>query len=299
MCLGHIQQEFQALKTKWLAHKLWKWLKKRYTLQNTTSKWIIIVSIDELTYATCKNMAEYRSKYYTFKASIKEQNITIEDALKIRMLNNLGPTFKTYLTIVNNQMQKDEKLKEDEVLFKAIKEKKTRIKAKHKAFANFASTKSNAKPKKGASKEKKKFVKWPKYKKYGCKHLADQVCKYANEKCDKYHKKGHISHFHDSYIFLNKEKTPEGPATSSSDSKNKVSCVTQVVANTIFETGVTRKIIADLGITQHLIANCELIRDYYDDYPKYQTKSGKVLSSYRKSTLLIPLDNSFLKLSNV
>ena len=38
MCLGHIQQEFQAVKTDWLAHNFWEWLKKRYTLQNTVSK---------------------------------------------------------------------------------------------------------------------------------------------------------------------------------------------------------------------------------------------------------------------
>ena len=52
-------------------------------------------------------MAEYRSKYYALKASIKGQSITIEDALKIRMFNNLGPAFKTYLTVVNDRMQKD------------------------------------------------------------------------------------------------------------------------------------------------------------------------------------------------
>lgn len=144
MCLSHIQQEFQAVKTDWLAHDLWEWLKKRCTLQNTASKWSTITSIDELTYATCKNMAEYRSKYYALKASIKEQIITIEDALKIRMLND--------------RMRKDEKLEEYVVLFKAIEEDETRNKGGHKASANFASTKSNAKPKGGASKEKKEFV---------------------------------------------------------------------------------------------------------------------------------------------
>lgn len=41
------------------------------------------------------------------------------------MLNNLGLTFKIYFTIVNNQMQKDKKLEEDEILFKAIEGKKT------------------------------------------------------------------------------------------------------------------------------------------------------------------------------
>lgn len=70
----------------------------------------------------CKNMPEYRSKYYALKASNKEQNITIEDALKIRMLNSLGAAFKTCLTVVNDQMRKDDKLEEDEALFKAIEE---------------------------------------------------------------------------------------------------------------------------------------------------------------------------------
>lgn len=34
----------------------------------------IIIFTDKLTYVKCKNMAEYRSKYYTFKASLKEQS---------------------------------------------------------------------------------------------------------------------------------------------------------------------------------------------------------------------------------
>lgn len=54
-------------------------------------------------------MAKYCSKYYALKASGKKQNITIKDALKIQMLNNLGSTSKTYLNIVNHQIQKDKK----------------------------------------------------------------------------------------------------------------------------------------------------------------------------------------------
>ena len=67
----------------------------------------------------------------------------------------------------------------------------------------------------------------------------------------------------------------------------------------MFETGVTQKLIADSGTIQHLIANRNLIRDYYDDYSEYQTGSGEILPSYRKSTLLLPIDNGFLKLTNV
>ena len=138
-------------------------------------------------------MAEYRSKYYALKASIKEQNITIEDAIKIRMLNNLSPTFKTYLTIVNNCRQKVEQFEEDEILFKAIEEEETYIKTVSKASVNFATIKSHSKPQGQAQKRRKEFVKWPKYKKCGCKHLANHVCKHANEEYDKCYKKGHIS----------------------------------------------------------------------------------------------------------
>lgn len=70
------------------------------------------------------------------------------------MLNNLSPAFKTYLTIINNQIQNVEKLEENNILFKTIDKKETYIKAKHKAFINFALIKSNAKHKKRASKKK-------------------------------------------------------------------------------------------------------------------------------------------------
>lgn len=63
--------------------------------------------------------------WHSIKASIKEQNIFFKDVLKIRMFNNLGPEFKTYLTVVNDRMQKDKKLEKDKVLFKAIEEKET------------------------------------------------------------------------------------------------------------------------------------------------------------------------------
>lgn len=71
------------------------------------------------------------------------QSITIEDTLKIRMLNNFGPAFKTYLIVLNDCMQKDKKLEENEALFKVIEKKKNRIVTEQKASANFATTRSN------------------------------------------------------------------------------------------------------------------------------------------------------------
>lgn len=87
------------------AHDLWEWLNKRYTLQNTASKWATIISVDEISYASCKKMVKYLSEYYALKASISGKKVTIEDALKIRMLNNLGSFFETNLTVVSDRMR--------------------------------------------------------------------------------------------------------------------------------------------------------------------------------------------------
>lgn len=86
-------------------------------------------------------MVKYCSKNYVFKASIKEQNIIIKDALKIHIFNTFGLVLKIYLTIVNNWVQKAEKLEGDKILFKALEEEDTCIKAESKTSANFAVTK--------------------------------------------------------------------------------------------------------------------------------------------------------------
>lgn len=130
-----------------------------------------------------------------------EQSITIEDALKIRMLNNLGPAFKTYLTVVNDWMRKDKKLEENEALFKAIEEEETRIVTEQKASANFASTKSHySRSQEGGKGEQ---TEWPLCNKCACKHPSNRICRHAEDECYKCHRQDHISRFHDLYVTLN------------------------------------------------------------------------------------------------
>lgn len=84
---------------------------------------------------------------------------------------------------------------------------------------------------------------------------------------NKCHKKRYISWFHDNYTFLNKKMTLLSPATAfSSDFQKKFSYFNQIVVNKIFKTGVTQKIIVDLDTTQHFIANCNFIYNFYDNY---------------------------------
>lgn len=52
-------------------------------------------------------MKKYCFKYYSLKAGNKEQNITMKNVFKICILKNIFLAFKTYFTIVKNQMQKN------------------------------------------------------------------------------------------------------------------------------------------------------------------------------------------------
>lgn len=72
--------------------------------------------------------------------------ITIENALRIWILNNLGLVFQTYQTVIKNKIRTVKKLEENQVFFKAIEKEKTQIKTKKKSPSNFAATKSNTKP---------------------------------------------------------------------------------------------------------------------------------------------------------
>lgn len=65
------------------------------------------------------------------------------------------------------------------------------------------------------------------------------------------------------------------------DSKKNVSCITQKIANKMFETSVIRKIFADLDITQHFITDRNLIHNYYNNNLEYQIGLGEVSPSYR------------------
>lgn len=85
----------------------------------------------------------------------------------------------------------------------------------------------------------------------------------------------------------------------SSEFKKNVSDVNRILANKIFETSISQKIIADSTFGQHIIANSNLICDYCDNYSGYQTSSEESLSFYKKGVLLLPVDNDFLKLKNV
>lgn len=87
---------------------------------------------------------------------------------------------------------------------------------------------------------------------------------------------------------MNKKKTLLEPTAFSSDFKKNMSNINQIVANKIFETGITQKVIADLSTIQHFITNHNFIYDYYDNYLEYQTRSREVLLFMEKYSFITP-----------
>lgn len=165
------------------------------------------MSIDDLSLGSCNIIVEYRSRYYQFKASITEQNITTDDTLKIQMLKNLSQALKTYMIILKDKIRKNEKQDDDEKFFKAIKKEKIRMIIKQKASVYFVTTKSHYFLLQNRDTEER--IEWVLYKKYACKHSLDQVCRPSEDEYYRCHRRGNITRFHDMYIILDKKRRPE------------------------------------------------------------------------------------------
>ncbi len=118
--------------------------------------------------------------------SITEKTITIENALKIWMLNNLGREFKAYLAILNDRMKNDEERKDNKKLSKAIEEEETRIVAEQKPSVHFVTRKSHYSQ--SQKRDKKDQIEWLLYWKCACQNSSDQVYRYTEDECYRCHK---------------------------------------------------------------------------------------------------------------
>lgn len=69
-------------------------------------------------------MAKYCLKYYALKASIKKQNITIKNTLKIWILNNFGLKLKSTSLLSKIARKKTNNLREIRFCLRLLKKKR-------------------------------------------------------------------------------------------------------------------------------------------------------------------------------
>ena len=139
-------------------------------------------------------------------------------------------------------------------------------------------------------------------KKCGCTHNLDSLCRHAELTCNTYGIKGHISPNHEKWCKANgKEEKKSKDKDKDGNAVITVSCLSTHVINLHTEGPPSKKalFILDSGSTAHLIANKDLMHDYYEDFEQYQTGSGERLPSYGKGKLFIPLDGANLAVNDV
>ncbi len=72
-------------------------------LQNQASKWNTLGKLNEIRHGDCKNIQEFMSKICDVKSEIEDLEITIDEAIKIQVLNSLDSSFAKFFSILSHE----------------------------------------------------------------------------------------------------------------------------------------------------------------------------------------------------
>ena len=84
-------------------------------------------------------MKKYQAKISDIEAEIRDQEIIIDQIITIKMLNNLGRSFGTYLIILNESARNEEKFLARSTLFKNLADEEFRMRLDSNVTTNLAS----------------------------------------------------------------------------------------------------------------------------------------------------------------
>ena len=194
MCTDDVQQEFLSMRdlangAVWDPKDLWEHLKTRYTLKNWSAKWSTFNRLEEIKYEKCKSIEEYGSLVRDIKAEITDMALTVEQIVVLRLLNGIGNSFSTYLTILNEQARREDKFPALDALLKNLEDEEARMRQDPIATANVLKTKGKTNNKKhpsgarsGEGKTKCKC----------CGKFHPGTCRYIDSKCKTCGKVGHL-----------------------------------------------------------------------------------------------------------
>ena len=227
----------------------------------------------------------------------------------MKVLNNLGLVYDNFLLILSFKIcdALNDISYSVEQIWNDLEAEESRLETKAKAQVNATKTGSfsnrSGGGKSGNSNNRNNSSDQKACKKYGCIHNLNSICRHAELNCNTYSIKGHISSNYKKWYKANgkEEKKNKDKGKDKGKDGNTVITVSCLSIHTthLHGKGLPNKFILDLGTTVHLIANKDLIHDYYKDFEQYQTGSGKCLLSYGKGKLFIPLDSVNLAINDV
>ena len=79
-------------------------MKIQYSPKGWFNKWDAPNRLTNTTMAECKKVSVYEDQMQRVMKEVKDLKMTLEEAVVIITLNNLGPGFETYLTIINDKI---------------------------------------------------------------------------------------------------------------------------------------------------------------------------------------------------
>lgn len=141
MCTDDVQQEFISMRDlangeTWNPKELWDHLKTRYTLKHWSAKWATSNRLEEIDYEKCKSVEEYSSLVRDTKDEITDISLTVEQIIVLKLLNGLGFSFSTYLTILNEQARREENFPGLDELLKNLEDEESRMRQDSTVTAN-------------------------------------------------------------------------------------------------------------------------------------------------------------------
>jgi len=85
--------------------------------------------LEETSYANSIDVPDFDRKMRFILKEIKDQGITIEEYVTIKIINSMSSEFDTYVTVLNESARKKKALPELDELLQSLKKKKNRMKS--------------------------------------------------------------------------------------------------------------------------------------------------------------------------
>ena len=200
MCASDVQQVLDSKRShRKTSHELYLMLKERFTPSGMAAKWTAIQRLSEVTYTNSKDIPNMTTRMKAAWIELKDLEVTIDDFVFLTLLNNLGPGWSDYRTILHNDIRKTSEKLDWESITKGLEEHEIDMK-KNGGVVNFVKG-SGEKDNKGQGQKDNKYFKKnhePKGKdpKRECKccggNHGSKNCRFKDTTCNNCGKKGHI-----------------------------------------------------------------------------------------------------------
>ena len=125
MCNKIIQLGFDAT---WLSLEAWSELKTKYLSKRWSIKWDVLNKFEQTNYSSSKDINNLGVKVVKILEEIKELDITMEEMVTIKLMNGLGSSFETYLTMLSQKARDDNKLPDLQALLSNLEDEEHRMK---------------------------------------------------------------------------------------------------------------------------------------------------------------------------